>query len=95
MIYEKRINSIPELRKQLATLDGDAGVRVVGSYEGAECFAFVTRFHDKYTMLVYGAKGTSVKVPGRLLASKECHGTAGLLESLQTIAGRSLEAYAY
>ena len=95
MIYEKRLGSFPELRKQLVTLDGDAGIRVVGRYEGAKCFAFVTRFHEKYTLLVYGAEGERREAPRKALASKEFEGVPSLLSFLETIAGQTLEAYAY
>ncbi|HYC12532.1 MAG TPA: hypothetical protein VEC02_07780 [Nitrososphaerales archaeon] len=95
LIYERRLRSFPELRKQLAALDGDAGVRVVGRYEGAKCFAFVTRFHEKYTLLVCKAQGKELEVPGKALTSKEFDGVASLLSFLATIAGQTLEAYAY
>ena len=95
LIYEKRLGSFAELRKQLATLDGDAGVRVVGNYEGEKCFAFATRFHEKYTLLVYRAEGRQLLAPGKALMSKEFEGLASLLSFLETISGPVLEAYAY
>ena len=95
MIYEKRIRSLQELRKQLVTLDGDAGVRIVGAYGGAKCFAFVTRFHEKYTVMVHGAKGGRFPRPGKALLSREFEGATALMAFLETVAGEKLEAYAY
>ena len=95
MIYEKRLWSLPELRKQLAVLDGDAGVRLVCAYEGKKGLAFVTRFHEKYTLLVYRAEGRPSPVPRTLLASKQFEGVAKLLDFLETIIGPKVEAYAY
>ena len=94
MIYEKRIGSVLELRRQLATLDGDAGVRVLGVYEGARCFAFVTRFHEKYTLLVYRAEGKP-QLPRSVIASKELSSVSDVMEILEAIAGPTLEAFAY
>ena len=95
MIYEKRVGTTSELRRQLTSLDGDAGVRVVGRYGGADCFAFVTRFRDRFTLMVYSAEGRTRPTPGKLLESKELRSVSEVLEALEPISGRALEAYAY
>ncbi|HME19257.1 MAG TPA: hypothetical protein VKF15_05965, partial [Nitrososphaerales archaeon] len=79
----------------LGLLDGDAGIRVVGKYGGAECFAFATRFRSAYTVVVYSAKEGRKRVPQRRLASKEFGNLPDLVAFLKSIAGTKIDAYAY
>ena len=95
MIYEKHLNSSASLAKQLSSLDGDAGVRVLGAYKGVRCIAFTTRFHERYTVIVHEAEGRGVRTPGKELASMEFDGVASVMAFLRSVAGKSVDAYAY
>ncbi len=95
MIYEKRLRSLPALRRELERLDGDAGVRLVGRFEGRRCLAFITRFGSTYTVLVYSAKGTTNPSPGAKVASKESDDVKELVRYLEPIAGAKVDAYSY
>ncbi len=95
MIYEKRVASMASLRKELSVLDGDAGVRVVGRYGGKKCFAFVTRFGGRYTVLVYQAEGNGGRTPGRRLESRELERVEEVVAFLKEISVPGVEAYVY
>ena len=93
MIYEKRLGSLQAVEEELKRLDGDAGMRVSGSFGGARCFAFVTRFEGVYTVLVYSARGSA---PGKRLQSKEFRETALLMKFLEALSTKGrLDAHVY
>ena len=42
--YEKKkLNSFPQLIRELDVIDLDAGVRAIGKFKGKKCFVFVTK----------------------------------------------------
>ncbi len=83
------------MERELRLLDGDAGVRIEGVYEGKKCFAFVTRFGGTYPVMVFSAKGGRNNAPGRKLATAEFKDTADVMEFLRPVAVPKVDAYAY
>ena len=97
MVYEKRLDTLPELAEELRTLDFDAGVRVRGDREGKPCFMFVTKAGENFMMALYTMKkGESGKeVPDKRVVLNEYNKIGPLLEFLKTEALAPLEAYSY
>lgn len=95
MVYEKRVGSVAGLRKELRTLDSDAGVRVRGTYGGRRCLAFVTRFEKTYTVVVYAARGTTGRTLGEKLASREFNEVDHVVGFLTQMAAPKPEAFIY
>jgi hypothetical protein len=97
MVYEKRLNSLPELAEELRTLDFDAGIRVQGKYGGEPCFIFITKSGSKFVMALYsGKRGTSGSdVPDRRLMLKEYEEITPIMKFLEGEALDPLEAYSY
>ena len=95
MFYEKRIRSFAGLRREVRRLDSDAGIRVVGSYLKRRCFAFVTRFVDRYTVMVYERTGRKAPAVGKIVLSREFESPEELEEFLQRITQKGVDAYVY
>lgn len=95
MFYEKRVRSLQALMEELRRLDSDAGVRLAGSYGERPCFAFVTRFAEKYTVMVCERRGVRAPTAGALLVAKEFDALGELEAFLSPIARKRLDAYVY
>jgi hypothetical protein len=97
LVYEKRLNTLSELAKELRTLDFDGGVRVQGRYGGEPCFIFITRPSGSFIVALYsGKKGASgMEVPDRRLMLKEYLEVGPLMKFLEGEALDPLEAYSY
>lgn len=95
MFYERRIGSLAALVSEAETMDADAGIRIVGRFTGHGCYAFVTRFGNKYTVMVYEKNAGRRDGLGRRLASEELEGVEELEAFLRRIASKRLEAFAY
>ena len=95
LVYEKKVDSLGALRRELQVLDGDAGARVRGSYGGRRCFAFVTRFGETFTVVVCAAKGQGGRTPGRMLESKEFTDIETTMRFLTPIATTPFNAFVY
>jgi hypothetical protein len=95
LFYERRIGSLAAVVKEAETMDADAGIRMSGRYAGRRCYAFVSKFGPRYTVMVYAKKGGSKDGLGRMLASEELEGTEGLKAFLRKIVSRKVEAFAY
>ncbi len=83
------------LMKEAGVMDADSGIRLVGRYSGRRCYAFVTRFGSRYTVMIYGIRRGKGGRPGRRLESEEVEGLEGLRMLLKRVVGRRVEAYAY
>ena len=95
MFYERRIDSFEALIKEAASMDPDAGLRILGRYNGRNCYAFVTRFETRYTIMVYGRLPDGRVLPGARLAVVEVDGIRGLRSALEKVLGSTVQAYAY
>jgi hypothetical protein len=97
MVYEKRLNTLPELTEEIRTLDFDGGIRVQGKYGGEPCFIFITKSGARYVMALYsGKRGNSGShVPDRRLMLKEYEEIEPLMRFLEGEALDPLEAYSY
>ena len=76
-------------------MDSDAGIRVVGSYLKRRCFAFVTRFVGRYTVMIYERTGRKSPAVGKRVFSREFESAEELEEFLQGITQRGVDAYVY
>ncbi|PSN84141.1 hypothetical protein B9Q01_02080 [Candidatus Marsarchaeota G1 archaeon OSP_D] len=56
MYKEKLIKSIHELFSALKSLEVDEGIRVHCRYDGKECYAFITKPCEKFTVVVHTKK---------------------------------------
>lgn len=72
MIYEKKLNSFPEVVRELSILDLDAGIRAMGKYKAKKCFVFVTRSPNGFTSMVYSIRSFKKEsLPDKRLLAKE------------------------
>jgi hypothetical protein len=95
LVYEKRLRSLSAMRRELESLDGDAGVRVAGRYGGVGCLAFVTRFGRTYTVLVCSARDGRGLAPREKLETREFTDLEKVMAMLKSISGPKVDAYAY
>jgi len=95
LFYERRLGSLAAVLKEAETMDADAGIRIAGRFAGCSCYAFVTRFGSRYTVMVYERRPGRGGRLGRRLASEELEGAGGLKALLHEIASGRLEAFAY
>ncbi|GEM_PF-440674 len=95
LFYEKRVRSFAGLMREARRLDSDAGIRVVGSYLGRRCFAFVTRFVGRYTVMVYERTGRKAPAVGKRVLSREFESPEELEGFLQRVTERGVDAYVY
>ncbi len=93
--YEKQVKSFAALRAEFARLDSDSGVRLAGEYGGSPCFAFVTRFQESYTVMIYERRRNKIPDGGRLLLAKDFTSLPRLEELLRRIAGGRVDAHVY
>ncbi|MDV3244697.1 MAG: hypothetical protein LYZ66_05950 [Nitrososphaerales archaeon] len=93
--YERKIASFGALIREAGVMDADSGIRLVGRYSGRRCYAFVTRFGSRYTVMIYGIQRRKGGPPGRRLESEEAEGLEGLRTLLKRLVSRRVEAYAY
>ena len=80
---------------ELRRLDSDSGVRIVGSYQKRNCFAFVTRSGGVYVVMIYERKGSKAPVLGARILSKEINSVDDLREFLGQIGQKEMDAYVY
>ncbi len=95
MFYEKRIGSIKELMDEAASLDADAGLRILGAYEGRSCYVFVTRFGGRFTAMVYQRDPVRRARAGRKLAVLELDGVEGLESLVRKVTPGKITAFTY
>jgi hypothetical protein len=96
LIYEKKLNSFPEIVKELGTLDLDAGIRAVGRYKSKNCYVFITRSANGFTSLVYSIKSSGKEsLPDKRLLAKEFVDIKSAEEFLAEIVAKPIRASAY
>lgn len=96
MIYEKRINSFPQVMAELSALDPDAGVRSTGRFGTRKCLVFVTRSLNVYTVALYSVKTVKKEsLPDKRLLVKEFANLQELGKFLSEVVARPVKAFAY
>ena len=95
MFYEKRIGSIRELMDEASSLDADAGLRILGSYRGARCYVFVTRFGGRFTAMVYRREPGPRENVGSRVAVLETAKAEELEELFRTVTSGKVTAFTY
>ncbi len=76
-------------------MDADAGLRIIGRYQGRNCYVFVTRFGATYTAMVYERLSGKSKFVGKRLAVEELSGIEGLKTLLGMLVQGRVTAFAY
>jgi hypothetical protein len=95
LFYERSIGSFEALMLEAASLDADAGLRVIGRYNGLSCYAFVTRFGDHYTVMIYRRNPGRPGRVGARLAAEELEGINELRSILRRVVPGRVRAFAY
>jgi hypothetical protein len=96
LIYEKKLNSFPEIVKELSILDLDAGIRAVGRYKSKKCYVFITRSANGFTSLVYSIKSSGKEsLPDKRLLAKEFQDITGAEAFLAEVVAKPVSASAY
>ena len=95
LFYEKKVRSFAELKREVRRLDSDAGIRIAGYYLKHRCFAFVTRFVGRYTVMVYERTGRGAPAAGKRVLSREFESPEELEEFLRRITQKRVDAYVY
>jgi hypothetical protein len=94
LLYERPLTSFPELARRLKSLDQDAGIRLVGRWEGRKVFVFVTRFSLVYTMMIYSVN-TGTGGPGVRLNTSEFDSPELVAAALRKLVQGRLHAWIY
>jgi hypothetical protein len=72
LLYEKKINSFPQLISELSVIDLDAGIRAAGKYKAKKCFVFVTRSAKGFTSVLCSMKRAGKEsIPDKKLLAKD------------------------
>ena len=96
MIYEKKLNSLTEIARELSILDLDAGIRAVGKYKGRKCYVFTTRSPGGFTSLVYSIRSVKKEsLPDKRLLAKEFPDVKGAEEFLGQVIAKPVKALSY
>jgi hypothetical protein len=96
LIYEKKLNSFPEIMRELSILDLDAGIRAMGKYKAKKCFVFITRSANGFTSLVYSIKSSKKEsLPDKRLLAKELPDLKSAEEFLAEIVVKPVKASSY
>jgi len=96
LIYEKKLNSLADIDRELSILDIDAGIRAVGKYKAKRCFVFVTRSANGFTSLVYSIKTLKKEaLPDKRILAKEFSDLKSTEEFLAQIVVKPVKASAY
>jgi hypothetical protein len=97
LVFEKRLDAMPELAEELKNLDFDGGVRVLGSYAGEPCFIFITKAEGMFTVALYTRKkgDSGIEIPDHRLMLKDYEHVGNLMKFLEGEVLLPLEAYSY
>jgi hypothetical protein len=96
LLYEKKIDSFPQLINDLAVLDEDAGIRAVGKYKAKKCFVFVTRSVNGFTSILCSMKRSGKEnIPDKRLLAKEFGSLPDLEKFLTEVVAKPLVAFGY
>jgi hypothetical protein len=95
LVYERRIDSFKGLVDEAATMDADAGLRILATVDRRPSYIFVTRFGKRYTIMVYERKAGKAGGVGRRLAAEELPDIRQLKFRLSTLIPGRVSAFAY
>jgi hypothetical protein len=96
LIYEKKLDSFPEIVRELTILDLDAGIRAVGKYKSKKCFVFITRSANGFTSLLYSIKSAGKEsLPDKRLLAKEFVDVKSAEAFLEEVVAKPVKASAY
>lgn len=96
LLYEKKLASLPKVISELETLDPDAGIRAAGRLGSRNCFVFVTKSMDTYTVALYSVKKVKKEsFPDKRLAVKEFSNLPDLGKFLSGVISKPVKASAY
>jgi hypothetical protein len=96
LLYEKKIDSFPQLISDLGVLDQDAGIRAVGKYKAKKCFVFVTRSENGFTSILCSTKRSGREsIPDKRLLAKEFENLQDLEKFLTEVVAKPLVASEY
>jgi len=96
VLYEKKLDSFPELLEDLGNLDLDAGIRAIGKYNSKRCFVFVTRSAGGFTSLLYSIKTAGKEsLPDKRLLAKEFPDLEQTKEFLEKVVAKPIKASSY
>lgn len=73
----------------------DAGLRVVGKFEGSSCYCFVTRFGGRYTVVIFERRPGRQGKLGRRLAVLELNGIGELKSLIRMLVPGRVRAFSY
>ena len=96
MFYEKKVNSLPGLAREVELLDLDGGIRSHVTYNGKKSLVFITRSPHGFTLMVYGRRlDGSKEAPTQRLLVKEFQTGGELKGFVGGILTRPIKAFVY
>jgi len=95
LLYERSINSFAALVEEATSMDADAGLRVPGRYNGRNCYAFVTKFGNHYSVMIFSRVSGRLGGLGPRLAAEELTGIEELKSLLKRVIPSRVRAFAY
>jgi len=95
MIYEREVNSLGSLMKEIVRLDSDAGIRLTGTYNGSKCLVFISRSAVGYAAIVCSLRKGSGVAPGRRVHAADFLSARELQRFLKKVAGGRVAAFVY
>ncbi|MDA4113374.1 MAG: hypothetical protein OK474_04940 [Thaumarchaeota archaeon] len=96
MLYEKKIDSFPQLINDIGVMDQDAGIRAIGKYKAKKCFVFVTRSLNGFTSILCSMKRSGKEtIPDKRLLAKEFENLQDLEKFLTEVVAKPLVASEY
>ena len=94
LLYERKLDSFRALIDEARNMDADAGLRVLGSFNGRSSYVFVTRFGPTYTAMVY-EKLPGMRTVGRRQAVMERLTLKDLESLLKKLVPGRVTAFSY
>lgn len=96
MLYEKKLGSFQKVVEELSTLDPDAGVRAQGRFNARNCFVFVTKYMDVFTVALYSIRVVKKEsLPDKRLLVKQFASLPEVEKFLSGVIKKPVKASAY
>ena len=81
--------------KEIRILDSDAGIRILGEYEGKRCFVFLSKSTGGYAAIVCAMSGTRNPLPGRRLLATDFAQVGELSKFIRSVTAGHVQAFVY